>query len=244
MPIQLRSGSLHYFRVHPSYWRDRLQRMQVRSQLRLFRSRVSLPATALFATFSCCWRIVTRELSSPRSRCVDAVATHAIPSQAMGLNAVQFYVPWNWHETSPGVFDFTSPQRNLATWFNTIQELGMVGLIRAGPYICGAWRADHPALARCETSCFPFGICRGCIAFTPLRSSRNTPSRLICHGPCRRMGFRRLSVVPHHCSRHPGGLHSVLRAAFNRVSGTSSITPGVIHAASDTATDLPTLAHT
>ena len=44
-PIILRSGSLHYSRIPPSLWEDRLDRMK-----------------------------------------------------AMGLNAVQFYVPWNYHE--------------------------------------------------------------------------------------------------------------------------------------------------
>eukprot|EP00884_Botryococcus_braunii_P022531 jgi/Botrbrau1/8962/Bobra.0148s0074.1 len=48
-PLQIISGSIHYQRIHPDYWQDRLQRVK-----------------------------------------------------ALGLNAVQFYIPWNFHERRPG----------------------------------------------------------------------------------------------------------------------------------------------
>ena len=48
-PFRYISGSIHYMRVHPDYWNDRLQRIR-----------------------------------------------------ALGLNAVQVYVPWNLHEPTPG----------------------------------------------------------------------------------------------------------------------------------------------
>ncbi len=44
------SGEIHYFRIHPSLWNDRLERVR-----------------------------------------------------ALGLNAVQVYVPWNFHELLPGM---------------------------------------------------------------------------------------------------------------------------------------------
>lgn len=49
-PYRYISGEIHYFRIHPTLWEDRLQRVR-----------------------------------------------HA------GLNAVQVYIPWNFHENIPGM---------------------------------------------------------------------------------------------------------------------------------------------
>lgn len=57
---------------------------------------------------------------------------------AAGLNAVQTYVPWNYHEDQPGVYDFQG-DRNLSTFIQTAQEVGLLVILRAGPYICGEW---------------------------------------------------------------------------------------------------------
>ena len=62
--ITLLSGSIHYHRVHPSLWRDRLARLR-----------------------------------------------------ALGLNAVQTYVPWNWHQMHRGVVDMSTPARNISDFF-------------------------------------------------------------------------------------------------------------------------------
>src|SRR5512139_2990438 len=35
-------------------------------------------------------------------------------AKAMGCNTIAVYVFWNYHETSPGQFDFTSDNRDLA----------------------------------------------------------------------------------------------------------------------------------
>lgn len=84
-PVQLFSGSIHYHRVHPSLWRDRLARLR-----------------------------------------------------AMGLNAIQTYVPWNWHEhEAQGVFDFSSPARNISEFLAAAAEQDLLVLLRPGPYICG-----------------------------------------------------------------------------------------------------------
>lgn len=58
---------------------------------------------------------------------------------AMGLNAVQFYIPWNYHEISRGQFDWGQydSSRNLSAFLSIAQELNMLALVRAGPYICG-----------------------------------------------------------------------------------------------------------
>ncbi|WP_297464526.1 exo-beta-D-glucosaminidase [Thermococcus sp.] len=60
-----------------------------------------------------------------------------------GLNTVDTYVAWNWHEPEPGAFDFTgdtTPERDLVGFLELAQELGMNVIIRPGPYICGEWR--------------------------------------------------------------------------------------------------------
>ena len=48
-PFRFISGSIHYFRIHPDHWDDRLKRVR-----------------------------------------------------ALGLNAIETYVPWNFHEPMPG----------------------------------------------------------------------------------------------------------------------------------------------
>ena len=59
--------------------------------------------------------------------------------KAMGLNTVQTYVPWNFHESSPGQFDFTSPDRDLGAFIDLAQGLDLLVMVRLGPYICGEW---------------------------------------------------------------------------------------------------------
>lgn len=84
-PNRYISGSLHYSRIPPYYWRDRLSKMY-----------------------------------------------------AAGLNAVQTYVPWNFHEPSPGVYVFDG-DRDVITFINAAQEVGLLVILRPGPYICAEW---------------------------------------------------------------------------------------------------------
>ena len=86
MPISLRAGSIHYSRVHPELWEDRLMRLS-----------------------------------------------------ALGLNAITTYVPWNFHESRPGTFDFTSASHDLVHFLRLAQKHNLYVLLRAGPYICGEW---------------------------------------------------------------------------------------------------------
>ena len=48
------------------------------------------------------------------------------------------YVPWNIHETSPGVYDF-SGQQDLESFLGLAQTIGLFVLLRPGPYICAEW---------------------------------------------------------------------------------------------------------
>ena len=55
-----------------------------------------------------------------------------------GLNAVQTYVPWNFHETVPGQFNFTG-DKDLGAFLHAAQDAHLLVILRAGPYICGEW---------------------------------------------------------------------------------------------------------
>ncbi|KAK9410435.1 beta-galactosidase-1-like [Crotalus adamanteus] len=79
------SGSIHYFRIPPAYWKDRLLKMYM-----------------------------------------------------SGLNAVQIYVPWNYHEPLPGIYNF-SGDRNLEGFLDLVAQLGLLVILRPGPYICAEW---------------------------------------------------------------------------------------------------------
>ncbi|CAL5218934.1 g683 [Coccomyxa viridis] len=84
-PLQIISGSIHYHRIHPVYWKDRLQRVQ-----------------------------------------------------AMGLNTIELYTPWNFHERTPGKFTFEG-FADVERFLDIAQDLGLNVLLRVGPYICGEW---------------------------------------------------------------------------------------------------------
>uniref|UniRef100_A0A8C3TVT8 Galactosidase beta 1 like n=1 Tax=Catharus ustulatus TaxID=91951 RepID=A0A8C3TVT8_CATUS len=55
-----------------------------------------------------------------------------------GLSTVQVYVPWNYHETLPGVYDFTG-NRDVEAFLDLTAELGLLVILRPGPYICAEW---------------------------------------------------------------------------------------------------------
>lgn len=55
-----------------------------------------------------------------------------------GLDAVQTYVPWNFHEPVPGVYDF-SGDRDLEYFLQLCQDVGLLVILRPGPYICAEW---------------------------------------------------------------------------------------------------------
>ncbi|KAL6086492.1 hypothetical protein STEG23_002977 [Scotinomys teguina] len=85
VPFRYISGSLHYFRVPPVLWADRLLKMRM-----------------------------------------------------SGLNAIQFYVPWNYHEPEPGVYNFNG-SRDLIAFLNEAARANLLVILRPGPYICAEW---------------------------------------------------------------------------------------------------------
>ncbi|XP_009573065.1 PREDICTED: beta-galactosidase-1-like protein, partial [Fulmarus glacialis] len=55
-----------------------------------------------------------------------------------GLSALQVYVPWNYHEPLPGVYDFAG-DRDVEAFLDLTAELGLLVILRPGPYICAEW---------------------------------------------------------------------------------------------------------
>ena len=59
--------------------------------------------------------------------------------KAMGLNTVATYVFWNYHETAPGVWDFSTGNHNIRAFIQTAAEVGLMVILRPGPYACAEW---------------------------------------------------------------------------------------------------------
>ncbi|KAM6339196.1 beta-galactosidase [Podargus strigoides] len=55
-----------------------------------------------------------------------------------GLDAIQTYVPWNYHETQQDVYDF-SGDKDLEYFLQLANDIGLLVILRAGPYICAEW---------------------------------------------------------------------------------------------------------
>ncbi|XP_027703623.1 beta-galactosidase isoform X2 [Vombatus ursinus] len=55
-----------------------------------------------------------------------------------GLNAIQTYVPWNFHEPLPGMYQF-SGDHDLEYFLQLADEIGLLVILRPGPYICAEW---------------------------------------------------------------------------------------------------------
>lgn len=56
--------------------------------------------------------------------------------RAMGLNAVETYVPWNLHEPQQGRFHDVQA---LGRFLDAAHEAGLWAIVRPGPYICAEW---------------------------------------------------------------------------------------------------------
>ncbi|WP_439590802.1 glycoside hydrolase family 35 protein [Microbacterium sp.] len=84
-PHRIISGALHYARVHPDQWRDRIR-----------------------------------------------------TARLMGLNAIETYVMWNFHEPVRGEWDAAGP-RDLGRFLDLVAEEGLHAIVRPGPYVCAEW---------------------------------------------------------------------------------------------------------
>ncbi|MGC8570918.1 MAG: beta-galactosidase [Caldivirga sp.] len=61
-----------------------------------------------------------------------------------GLNCLNTYFAWNYHEVEPGLFDF-SGEKDVDEYLSKAEELGLKIVARVGPYICSEWdNGGHP----------------------------------------------------------------------------------------------------
>lgn len=58
--------------------------------------------------------------------------------KALGFNTVETYVPWNFHETVEGEFDFEG-NKDIRAFLETAQSLGLYAIVRPSPFICAEW---------------------------------------------------------------------------------------------------------
>lgn len=58
--------------------------------------------------------------------------------RATGYRAIDVYLPWNFHETAPGVWDFEE-RRDVGAFLDLAHEAGLAVIARPGPYICSEW---------------------------------------------------------------------------------------------------------
>lgn len=73
----------------------------------------------------------------------DLWETHLKAAKEAGLTTVSTYIPWAFHESVEGVFDFegkTSPERDLISWFKLCQSLGLHCIVKPGPFILAEFR--------------------------------------------------------------------------------------------------------
>jgi hypothetical protein len=55
-----------------------------------------------------------------------------------GCNCVETYIPWNWHETTEGSWDF-SEDKDLESFLQMCAGQNLYVILRPGPYICAEW---------------------------------------------------------------------------------------------------------
>ncbi|CAF0819770.1 unnamed protein product [Rotaria sordida] len=85
-PFRILSGSLHYFRVLPQLWSDRIEKMK-----------------------------------------------------KAGLNTIETYIPWNFHEPEMGIFKFNEGLTDLVSFLKLVHQHEMFTIIRPSGYICAEW---------------------------------------------------------------------------------------------------------
>ena len=61
-----------------------------------------------------------------------------LKAKRAGLNCIDTYVAWNFHEMQEGKWDFAG-DRDVAAFVRTAGELGLYVILRPGPYICSEW---------------------------------------------------------------------------------------------------------
>ncbi len=73
----------------------------------------------------------------------DRWAQELIHLKALGINTIDVYPFWNWHQPEENVLDFdghTNPRRDLHSLLQLIKDLGLKATLRPGPYYTSEWR--------------------------------------------------------------------------------------------------------
>ena len=65
-------------------------------------------------------------------------ADRLLKAKRAGLNCIETYVAWNFHESQEGKWDFTG-DRDVAAFVELAGEMGLYVILRPGPYICSEW---------------------------------------------------------------------------------------------------------
>jgi len=63
--------------------------------------------------------------------------------RSYGINTIDLYIPWNWHEPKEGEIDFdghTNPRRNLRMLLALIERASFRLIARPGPEILNEWK--------------------------------------------------------------------------------------------------------
>ncbi|MGE0100944.1 MAG: beta-galactosidase [Blastocatellales bacterium] len=75
----------------------------------------------------------------PREDWGDAL----VKLKGMGINTIDLYIAWNWHEPDEGKLDFdgsTNPRRDVKHLLEMLDQMGFAVIARPGPVILNEWR--------------------------------------------------------------------------------------------------------
>ncbi|HEX8998327.1 MAG TPA: beta-galactosidase [Blastocatellia bacterium] len=73
----------------------------------------------------------------------DEWAASLVKLKEMGINTVDLYIAWNWHEPQEGKLDFdgsTNPRRDVKRLMEMVTDMGFAVIVRPGPVILNEWR--------------------------------------------------------------------------------------------------------
>jgi beta-galactosidase len=68
---------------------------------------------------------------------------HLVAAKEAGLTTISTYVPWAWHESEEGIFDFdgsSCSERDLNGWLQRCQAHGLTCIVKPGPFILAEYR--------------------------------------------------------------------------------------------------------
>ncbi|EOT40209.1 MULTISPECIES: glycoside hydrolase family 35 protein [Enterococcus] len=57
----------------------------------------------------------------------------------VGCNTVETYIPWNYHETNEGKYDFESYGHDISKFIEAAAKRNLFVILRPSPYICAEW---------------------------------------------------------------------------------------------------------